>query len=89
MTVQPGSLQQPLGQATVGAKPDHLDPVAVADRVPRWSAGQHVDVFEDRLLAEQLEPVIEIRSPWRLALRRDQSAPVLLVEQPRCGGADG
>ena len=54
-------LQQPLRQAAVGAEPDHLDPVAVANRVPRRSAGEHVDVFEDRLLAEQLEPIVEIR----------------------------
>ena len=39
----PRLLEQPLGQAAVGAEPDQVDPVAVADGVPRRAAGQGVD----------------------------------------------
>src|SRR5262249_36147892 len=75
-------LQEPLGQPAVRAEPDHLDSVAVAYSVPRRPAGQHVDVFQDRLLAEELEAVVEIRPPRGPAFGRDQAAPILFVKEP-------
>src|SRR5438045_4754455 len=85
----PGLLEQPLREAAVGTEPDQLDPIAVAEGIPARAAGQGVDVLDDRLLAEQLEPVVEIGSPSRPALGRDEATPILLVEQPRDGGLMG
>ena len=52
-------LEQPSWPGPGRAQPDQVDPVAVADRVPHRAAGQDVDVFEDRLLAEELEAVVD------------------------------
>ena len=41
----PGLLEQPLGETAIGAEPDQLDPLAVADGIPGGTAGQDVDVL--------------------------------------------
>src|SRR4051794_27650916 len=46
-----GGLVQPLRQPPIRLDPDQINPVAVANGVPGRSAGEDVDVFEDRLPA--------------------------------------
>src|SRR5512133_4283558 len=51
--------QEPSGQAAVGADPDDLEPLSAVEGVPFRPPLQGVDILEDRLLAEQLETVVE------------------------------
>src|SRR5271157_5270934 len=67
-------LEHPFRQAAVGLDPHHVDMIAVADGVPGWAAVEHVDVFQDGVLAEELESVVKVRGSDRSALRLDQAA---------------
>src|SRR5208337_5172489 len=75
--------EHPFRQTAVGPDPDHVDAIAVADGVPGRPAGERLHVFKDRVLAEELEPVVEVGQPRGLTFRFDQAAPVLLVEEAR------
>ena len=74
-------LEQPLGQTSIGTHPDHLDLVAIADRIPDRATVQHIAVFENPVLAVNLESIVEIRPSRWLAFGRDQATPILLVKK--------
>ena len=71
----PRFLEQPLRQAPIGPEPDQVDPIAVADSVPHRPAGHGVDVLDDRLLAEELEAIVDVGPADRQRLGLDRSRP--------------
>ena len=79
-------IEQSFRQSPLRSNPHDLDLFAVRGWSPRQGASQDIDVFEDRLLAEELEAVVEVRTPRRLAFGRDQTAPVLFVKKMVAAG---